>query len=217
MTTKERISLFINELSLIKSSTIRQIVAEQLAEAPEYFFHVPASATGKYHPSYALGEGGLVRHTKAAVQIAEDLFRAGAAEWYTVYDGGNLYLSPPEFQDAAYAALILHDTYKLGTNDSATDNDGNPKHTAHNHPLIATERLWSLIGRTSVQFTDDERRVLNQAACAIASHMGKWTLSAHSSTVLPLPDTWLEHFVHLCDYLASRKNIEIKLKGANDE
>lgn len=217
MTTKERISLFINELTLIKSSTIRQIVAEQLAEAPEYFFHVPASATGKYHPSYALGEGGLVRHTKAAVQIAEDLFRAGAAEWYTAYDGGNLYLSPANFQDAAYAALILHDTYKLGLEDSATDSSGNPKHTAHNHPLIAAKQLWSLYRQTSVQLTVEEQMIWSQAACAIASHMGKWTLSAHSSTVLPLPDTWLEHFVHLCDYLASRKNIEIKLKGANDE
>ena len=40
---------------------------------PDYFFEVAAASTGKYHPKYAQGEGGLVRHTKAAVKIAYEL------------------------------------------------------------------------------------------------------------------------------------------------
>lgn len=217
MTTKERISLFINELTLIKSSTIRQIVAEQLAEAPEYFFHVPASASGKYHPAYALGEGGLVRHTKAAVQIAKDLFKAGLAEWYTVYDSDS-FLPTEEFQDAAYAALILHDTYKLGMGDSALDKDGNPRHTQHDHPNIAFERFMAHLHHPEcMPLTQEESLVCSQIACAIATHMGQWIYSPHSSTVLMTPSSWLERFVHLCDYLASRKNIEVKLEGATNE
>ena len=42
---------------------------------PEYFFEVAASSTGKYHPVYALGVGGLVRHTIAAVEIANEMYR----------------------------------------------------------------------------------------------------------------------------------------------
>lgn len=217
MNPRERISLFINELTLIKSSTIRQIVAEQLAEAPEYFFHVPASASGKYHPSYALGEGGLVRHTKAAVQIAKDLFRAGLAEWYAAYDSDS-FLPAEEFQDAAYAALILHDTYKLGIGDSALDKDSNPRHIQHDHPNIAFECLMKYLHHPEcVPLTQEESLVCSQIACAIATHMGQWIYSPHSSAVLMAPNTWLERFVHLCDYLASRKSIEVKLEGATNE
>ena len=39
---------------------------------PEYFWYVPASSTGKYHPDFAQGEGGLIRHTKAAVCVAQE-------------------------------------------------------------------------------------------------------------------------------------------------
>ena len=217
MTTNERIRLFINELSLIKSSTIRQIVAECLAEAPEYFFHVPASASGKYHPGYTLGEGGLVRHTKAAVQIAKDLFRAGLEQWYTAYDG-DAFLTSEEFQDAAYAALILHDTYKLGVEDSALDKDGKPRHTQHDHPNIALERFMHHLRHPEcIPLTHEENLVFSQIAYAIATHMGQWIYSPHSSTVLMMPSSWLERFVHLCDYLASRKSIEVKFEGGTNE
>lgn len=217
MTTEERIRLFIKELSLIKSTTIRQLVSVHLSTAPEYFFHVPASASGKYHPQYALGEGGLVRHTKAAVQIAKNLFEADAATWYSAFDGGELFLPSPFFQDAVYAALILHDSFKLGYGDLSVDNDGQPRHTVHGHPILAAKHWWTTVDETTFHLREEERTICSQIACAIASHMGQWTVSAHSSTILPLPDTWLERFVHLCDYLASRKNIEIKLEGDTNE
>ena len=67
MTAEERIALFQNELAWIQDDAIRSFVHDALIKLPDYFFHVAASSTGKYHPAYALGEGGLVRHTKAAV------------------------------------------------------------------------------------------------------------------------------------------------------
>lgn len=39
----------------------------------------------------------------------------------------------------------------------------------------------------------------------IASHMGQWNTNDYVNIVLPKPKTQLEKFVHLCDYLASRK------------
>ena len=56
----------------------------------------------------------------------------------------------------------------------------------------------------SKQYVEDIKRL-------VASHMGQWNTCDYSSVVLPKPIEPDEEFVHLCDYLASQKNIEIKL------
>ena len=58
---------------LKKNDDIKKSVAILIEMLPDYFFHEAASSTGKYHPKYALGDGGLLRHTKAAVRIAYEL------------------------------------------------------------------------------------------------------------------------------------------------
>ena len=59
--------VFEKELEWIADSNVRDFVSTALDQVPDYFFTMAASTTGKYHPTYALGEGGLARHTKAAV------------------------------------------------------------------------------------------------------------------------------------------------------
>ena len=66
---------FEQEIELIKNPAIKNIAKQGVDLLPDYFFKVPASSTGKYHPSFALGEGGLYRHVRAAVGIAVELFR----------------------------------------------------------------------------------------------------------------------------------------------
>ena len=41
----------------------------------------------------------------------------------------------------------------------------------------------------------------------ISSHMGIWNEDYNGNEVLPVPKTKWENFVHMCDYLASRKCI----------
>ena len=67
--------VFIDELKWIQSDKLREFATAVVQKLPDYFFDVPASSTGKYHSKTACGPGGLVRHTKAALMIAEDLFR----------------------------------------------------------------------------------------------------------------------------------------------
>ena len=67
MITDERLHMFKPELGTIKSQVYSDFAEAAIISLPDYFFEIPASSTGKYHPSYALGTGGLVRHTKAAV------------------------------------------------------------------------------------------------------------------------------------------------------
>lgn len=50
---------FKKEIQYIKYPIIRNIVIKTLDNSKEYIVHIPASSSGKYHPSYALGEGGL--------------------------------------------------------------------------------------------------------------------------------------------------------------
>lgn len=66
---------FNKEIALIKNKSIRDFASICIQFVPKYFFEIPASSSGKYHPSYALGEGGLVRHTKAAIAIAQEFLK----------------------------------------------------------------------------------------------------------------------------------------------
>ena len=69
----KKVAALAQEIDFIKDDKIRNFAKVAVSSLPDYFFEVAASSTGKYHPSYALGEGGLLRHTKAAVRIANDL------------------------------------------------------------------------------------------------------------------------------------------------
>ena len=65
--------VFAEEIWEIYDRNLRTLAKDLLEGLPDYFYTVPASSSGKYHPQYALGEGGLVRHVKAAIKIALSL------------------------------------------------------------------------------------------------------------------------------------------------
>jgi hypothetical protein len=183
MTEEVVYEFFQKELTAIKNPIIKEIAIDGIKLLPDYFFKVPASSTGKYHPDYALGEGGLFRHVQASVGIAEDLFRI-----YTFTD---------DEMDLIRVSLILHDGWKQGENGT-----GN---TTHTHPIVATRMLMEKIDTTN----SPEKLIYLSLICEnIASHMGQWTTSKWDKTVLPVPQTPMQNFVHLCDYLASRKDLE---------
>ena len=46
-------------------------------------------------------------------------------------------------------------------------------------------------------------------------HMGGWNTNNYSDVVLPKPKNKLENFVHMCDFLASRKVINVKFNDIN--
>ena len=70
------IRYLINEIHYIKDFHLQNLVASYLIEyVPDFFWEIGASSTGKYHPAFSQGEGGLVRHTKAVVAFANELLR----------------------------------------------------------------------------------------------------------------------------------------------
>lgn len=180
---------FEKELAMIRNPVIKEIAEEGVALLPDYFYHVPASSTGKYHPSYALGDGGLYRHVRAAVGIAIDLFR--------------IHNFSSDEEDLIIASLILHDGWKQGL-------DGRTGNTTHSHPVIAIQVLKEKI---KVKDDSDKALFLSMICDNIASHMGQWSTSKWDSTVLPVPSTLMQSFVHECDYIASRRDLEYNFEA----
>ena len=183
---------FEEELQMIKNEEIRNAVIEVLKRVNDQFYHAAASSTGKYHPDYALGEGGLYRHTRAAVKIANDLL---SLEWYKI-------LFTDVDRDAIIAALILHDTCKSGKN-------WDSQYTMHTHPIQASDLITEVTNNTVYE------AIGVNIARLVSSHMGQWNEPGRwnkydDRTTLPKPQNDDEFIVHLCDYLASRKDLEVK-------
>ena len=57
-------NIFKSELEQIVDLDLRDKVRDLLELVDPRHETEPASSTGKYHPGFAHGEGGLVRHTK---------------------------------------------------------------------------------------------------------------------------------------------------------
>lgn len=184
----DRATVFRTELLFIQDPRIRNLVLEILQTVPEYFFHIPASSTGKYHPAYALGEGGLVRHVRATVYIANSLFEMEPARW------------PQTKRDLILAALILHDCFKNG--------DGSDKYTVTNHPNLMAEHM--VVRMWSTDRDDLPSSPTVDISQLIRTHMGRWTTDSKTGKkVLEEPQTEEQKFVHLVDYLASRRFLEV--------
>lgn len=174
---------FETQISEIYSDTLREFAIEAVNKLPDYFFEVAASSSGKYHPAYALGAGGLVRHTHAAVNIAIDLLRL---EQYQAQFTENE-------RDCMIIALMLHDGWKHGRNYA--------KFAVADHPVICADWLVNTEFDHSIPAGD-----LALIHDAIATHMGQWnTKWGSDQEIMEKPKTPTQQFVHLCDYLASRK------------
>lgn len=180
--------VFNKEISYIKDERLKESVKVLLNMLPDYFYEIAASSTGKYHPAFSLGDGGLVRHTKVAVRIAYELFNN--ASLFTSYSD--------EEKDLLIISLLLHDGLKEGI--------VKEKYVRFDHPLIVVEFIKENANKTKL--SDKEVGFITNA---IASHMGSWnTNEPYSSIVLPLPENKYQQFIHMCDYLSSRKFLDVK-------
>ena len=184
---------FLDEISYIKNDKIKKSLIYMINKLPDYFFIVPAASTGKYHPMYASGEGGLLRHTKAAVRIAYELLNDPAI--------GDKYTS--DEQDLMLMGLLLHDGLKLGKGES--------KYTKFDHPILMANYIEE--EKDNLELTDSERKLVMDV---IKTHMGPWTTDYDGNEVLEKPKTKYQNFVHMCDYLASRKCILIPFDENNN-
>lgn len=185
--------IFKIELSYIKSDRIRKACLEMIKLLPDYFFEIPASSTGKYHPSYALGDGGLLRHSKAAVRIGYELLQDPSI--------GDKYSD--DEKDMMIMALLLHDGLKSGM--------PKEKYTRFDHPLLICDYIMD-----NEEILGLEVEEIEFICDAIKTHMGVWTTDYNGVEVLEKPKTKYQNFVHMCDYLASKKFLQIPFDENNN-
>lgn len=189
MNSKSKI--FDSLIESFENDDLREYAKGLIETIPNYFWDVGASSTGKYHPQYALGDLGLARHTCALVRIMNHIL--------------NLDCVQEDFnsreRDLLRIAGIMHDTRKSGNDDDYKKS----KYTRFEHPLLAAQVIRNTVGISAEE--------IELIANTIESHMGQWNTDKRSSVTLPTPKNKYQKLLHICDYLASRKDIEVMFTG----
>jgi len=202
MKTKAEV-IFDEELSYIDDNELRRFVLDVFnVFTPEYFWTVPCSTTGKYHPKVSLGPGGLIRHTKLAVWWGLEIMQcwAGLAETAV---------------GEVTAALLIHD---LNKNGDKLDARGFPtlKNASEVHGPYLGNKIccWinGKVGQDTAKNVYECQERIDRVVSAVMGHMGIWT---HSSYEFLKPQYLVRendpliydvcHIVHLADYVSSRK------------
>jgi len=184
--------IFDDVLETFENDDIKKFAEMCIMSAPDYWNHVPASSTGKYHPSYSLGEGGLVRHTIAVVRFLNHMFGVeSVSDQFTSRE-----------RDLLRVAAITHDMQKSGTQGDYEIS----KYTKFDHPLRIAKIIRGFKG--NVDLSNDEIELI---AHCVESHMGAFnTDKRYPDVTLPKPTDKYQIILHLADFLASRKDIEMK-------
>ena len=101
-----------------------------------------------------------------------------------------------EEKDVILMALLLHDGLKHG--------EPKERYVRFDHPLLICHMIES--HAEDLTLTENEiKAIVNM----ISSHMGPWNKDYDGNEVLPVPSNRYQRFVHMCDFLASRKFLEV--------
>lgn len=182
-------TLFLAEVEKINDAKLKKVAKSIANKIPKYFWVIPASSSGKYHPACDLGDGGLVRHSIMVSRCAEDLVVS------------EMYIRDCEVnRDIARFAALFHDCMKNGpVKEDGTYSD----HTEFEHPRFASDFI-----REQLEAAKIDPLKIEMICGAIYTHMGKWCTDKYGKgKALSKPRTDFEKLIHIADYVASRKYI----------
>ena len=182
----DKVKVFEGLLNKFETDEIRDYCADMIKEIPDYIFTIPSSTSFKYHNKTQCQQHGQIFHI---LMFAEVMNYVLGLEY--VKEKTN-----ERQRDCLRCTPIFHDAIKCGLNGS--------QYTVHEHPMLAGE--W--VRNTSVEHdVDADTKAYIARLCE--SHSGEWTSTKRSKTVLPKPENDEQFFVHMCDYLASRSNLDM--------
>jgi HD superfamily phosphohydrolase YqeK len=172
---------FARELNLIADEDLRMAVEAYFNErVPKWFWESGASASGKFHPVFSQGNGGLVRHVKAVVMFAEELLRMSSYAYM-----------PQQYKDYVIVACLIHDCAKYGMSDML-DKSAYKEHAPNG------AKMFDLFMREKYSVAVSEKLL-----DAVRTHMGQWSEKEDK------PFSPIDRCVHMADYMASRSFIDI--------
>ena len=194
LTPEQKIAMFGTEINYIRNDSIKEFAIAIVKELPSYFFEIPASSGGKYHPEYARkpSGGGLHLHTVVAIKNAVEGFKSETRELSEIQ------------KDLSIAVLLVHDGFKSGL----AEEQG--KFTAPDHAMISA-KFFKENEKINNMLPED---LFEMFLRGLARHMGKWNTATDFNTnitrvVAKVPETDFEIFISECDYTASRKHNEV--------
>lgn len=191
--TEERLKFVQPILNTFENEDIKEFAAVLIDGLPDYIWRVGASSTGKYHPSYSLGDGGLMRHQLAVVRFLN--FFLELEQYSSKIDSRK--------RDLMRVAALIHDGRKSGSQEDYEKS----KYTKFNHPILMADVIRSYDG----QYLNHEE--IEFIANIISKHMGQFNTDKKTGTTLPKPDDLYSELVHLADYLASRKSLTMEFEN----
>ncbi len=189
MRAEDKVKVFSHGLSQFETDKMRTYCEDMIKEMPDYLFTMPSSTTGKWHNSTQCQPHGQVYHIIMFAEIVN---------YRLALKGNREKFKSAEQRDAIRCVAYFHDALKLGNGESS--------YTVFDHPLLAAE--WV---RNTVVEHDVEQRIKDAIADMCAAHSGEFCTSKRSKIVLPEPKNAMELFVHECDILSSRNNIDMPI------
>lgn len=190
----------------IRDDEIKSFVSWVLMDiAPDYFWKISASMTGKYHPIWSNEEEGLINHTKVAVKFGEEICYAMDIKGIE--------------RDCILAALVIHDTVKYGMNyngkkgNKKKDNETYKDYRKHN---IAVG--LGIVKRLKMKMTDLLFKTVKEQKFKKVFDIIQLVNTHEGRFNKPVPETNEQILVHLSDFLSSRKWIEgVNFKLVDEE
>ena len=186
MTKEEKQNIFRPLSKNFETDMFRDYFMDMVAEIPDYIFTMPSSTSGKFHNATQCQTYGQIYHVYMFDSILNHRLRLkGNREIY----------STPEERDAMRCVPVFHDAIKCGWNGS--------RYTVQDHPLLAAK--WVLETKTEHDIPQNYRQMI--ADCCEA-HSGEWNKSRSGQVIMSEPRNPREFFIHECDILASRPDID---------
>lgn len=169
-----------------ETEELKEYFLDMCEHIPDYIFTMPSSTTGKYHNATQCQRNGQLYHVFMFASILEHrlALKHNKEIFYT-----------PELRDALRCVPFFHDALKCG--------DGKTNFSVFEHPVLAAE--WVKTTKVKHDISDVLKTMI---ADMCAAHSGEWTTSKRSKVVLPEPKNETEFFIHECDVLASRADLD---------
>lgn len=162
-----------------QTSSIYRWAMTVLEAAPLYFWVIPSSSSGKYHPAFSQGKQGLVKHTASVMYMANELSRT-------------FNLNPVQTAEAVAAAAI-HDICKYGLY-------YDPRYFGVHECLVRVK-----IGPKGANLLKNiDQGYSDVILSAVESHNGALVTGEWTAFRRP-PEGPVAQVVHLADFTVSRK------------
>lgn len=186
MTNEEKQRIFEPLSRNFETEHMKRYYMDMVTHIPDYIFTMPSSTSGKYHNATQCQKHGQLYHIYMFDSILNHRLRLKL---------NKLKYSTPEIRDCMRCVPTFHDALKCGMSGST--------HTVSDHPLLAARWVLDTIVEHDISL---ENRYIIADMCE--AHSGEWNKDRSGKEIMAEPRNDMEFFIHECDILASRKDLD---------